>query len=142
MTLISGLPEERRMQLMCTKLDKNCEVFVKTSEEIPGKPKLEYLEAVAMTRCILVVASDILADLVSPDGEVKDDLTQEKNRLMEFVKKVCCEATINTLDAGPGVFLLRQIFKRSGSDCLKALARFFPWILPKDLISNVSAGSK
>ncbi len=121
------------VQHVYKQLEKMYDVLSGTSKENQEKPQLPYLKAVAMVRCILVIVSDTLARLVS-NNQLEDDLSSDENRLVELVEKLCCDARVNSDDVGPSIFLLRQIYKRFGSDCLKALAKNYTWVLPKHLV--------
>lgn len=89
-----------------------------------SKPQLsfEYLQAVADMR----VCITIFADMLYKHAKNNDD------RLLERAKTVCTDQDINQLETGPRIFLLKQIIRQYGTDCLHSLAYEEPtqWVLP------------
>lgn len=87
-------------------------------------------------RCALYVVADQLANLVKEDGTLDMEKLSKDQALYEAAKDVCTDHYINHRHTGPGIFLLKLIFKQSGSTCLKAFAKvkFLMWILPEHLV--------
>ena len=94
---------------------------------------LRYFEGVAKMRFALVV----VAELLHAQMEKKEQrtFTREASHLLERAKECCLSLKHNTEDAGPGIFLVKQIFKLYGKAFLTTLTsdRAKEWVVPAHL---------
>ena len=92
---------------------------------------LQYFEAVAKLRYALAVVAELLYTQV----ERKNAYSRDGRELLELAKQCCISAALNDEDAGPGVFLVKQIYRRYGKTLLTTLTsnRAMGWIVPPHL---------
>ncbi len=92
---------------------------------------LQYFEAVAKLRYALAVVAELLYTRV----ERKDAHSREGRELLEIAKQCCISPALNDEDAGPGVYLVKQIYRRYGKAFLTTLTsnRAMEWIVPQHL---------
>lgn len=95
-----------------------------------SKPQLsrQYLQAVAHMRVGITIVADMLYKHAKNEDSIDDDLLSTANM-------VCTDGDINQHKTGPGIFLLKQIIRQHGTDCLHRLAYEAPtrWVLPTHL---------
>ena len=92
---------------------------------------LQYFEAVAKLRYALAVVAEFLYTHV----ERKDTHSHDGRELLEITKQCCIAPALNDEDAGPGVYLVKQIYRRYGKAFLTTLTsnRAMEWIVPQHL---------
>ena len=102
--------------------NRNCEEEIFT---------LQHFEAVAKLRYALAVVAELLYTQV----EKKCAHSREELELLEKAKQCCISPALNDEDAGPGVFLVKQIYRRYGKAFLTTLTsnRAMEWIVPLHL---------
>ena len=61
--------------------------------------------------------------------------THQLQLLMDVTKNYCCDPNINDNEAGPGVFLMKQIARQYGVTFLTSLTSdpSMQWIIPENL---------
>ena len=89
---------------------------------------LQYFEAVAKLRYALAVVAELL---YTQEGTHSRD----GRKLLEIAKQCCISSALNDENAGPGVFLVKQIYRRYGNTFLTTLTsnRAMGWIVPPHL---------
>ena len=94
---------------------------------------LQYFEGVAKLRFSIAVVAELLYTQVERRGSRR--YTHEARTLLEKTKQCCINPELNTDDAGPGVFLVKQIFKQFGMAFLTTLTsdRAMEWVIPVHL---------
>ena len=76
----------------------------------------------------ITIVADMLYKHAKNEDSIDDDLLRNANN-------VCTDGDINQHKTGPGIFLLKQIVRQHGTDCLHRLAYEAPtrWVLPAHL---------
>ena len=96
------------------------------------------LESVAKGRYVLsLVANYLYKFFIEGDSKFSNDLDvhREFKYLLESVKRLCLESASTT----PQLFLVRQLVRRYGFDCVRTLGRFqeLQWIIPPEARQQV-----
>ena len=101
---------------------------------VHGHFSLQYFEGVAKLRYALIVVAELLHAQVERKRQ-QIIFSREGNLLLEMAKECCIDASLNSDDAGPGVFLVKQIFKQFGKAFLQTLTsdQSMEWIIPERL---------
>ena len=62
------------------------------------------------------------------------------NRLLLITRDLCLDNRVNIIDptgrvdtTGPVLYLLRQLIRQFGQDCLKTVSEAHPWVVPEEL---------
>lgn len=94
---------------------------------------LQFFEGVAKLRYVLVITADLIHDQL--DGKPDKILP---HHFIDEVRECCTNKAYNTPDVGPGVFLLKQIYKKFGKAFLLSVTSnpAMEWIIPKHLRST------
>ena len=89
---------------------------------------LQHFEAIAKLRYALAVVAELL---YTQEGTHSRD----GRELLEIAKQCCICPALNDEDAGPGVYLIKQIYRRYGKAFLTTLTsnRAMGWIVPSHL---------
>lgn len=84
-------------------------------------------------RFALVVVTELLHTQI--ERKEQQTFTREAYHLLEMAKECCLSLRYNTEDAGPGIFLVKQIFKLYGKAFLTTLTsdRAKEWVVPVHL---------
>ena len=97
---------------------------------LADKPQvsLQYLQSVAGVRFGLSVAAELLKN------------GHTNNRLLLITRNLCLDSRVNIIDptgkvdtTGPVLYLLRQLIRQFGQDCLKTVSEAHPWVVPEEL---------
>lgn len=138
---ICDLPFATKIKLIVQNL-KTSHKLLQEIRTAGTSTSLRNLKAVANMRSALSMIADRLADLVKEDGTLDLERLSSDQVLYEAAENVCTDESINYYHTGPGIFLLKLIFKQYGSTYLKALAKnkFLSWILPQHLIPSEEVG--
>ena len=85
----------------------------------------EYLEAVAKIRYVCYKVAKLLT-------QQHDDSDHSKQQLIKRVQVICQDKTINTIDIGPGIFLVKQIAREYDQTTFDELSinEKTKWIIP------------
>ncbi len=92
---------------------------------------LQYFEGVAKLRYALIVVAELLhSQKIVTKGH--QAFSREANLLLGKAKECCLSVSLNSDDAGPGIFLVKQIFKQFGKAFLVTLTsdQSMEWIVP------------
>lgn len=97
-----------------------------------------FLEGVAKGRYVLTLVADYLYKLfIEGDSNYSGDLDaqRELNSLLESAKRLCIESVSTT----PQLFLVKQLVRRYGFDCVRTLAGYqeLEWIVPPEARQQV-----
>lgn len=91
----------------------------------------ECLDVIAHIRCGLQIAACTLGPSAQGGRRVtfsnEDDL-----ELLRIVEVICSDHTINEVEFGPRVYLLKEIFHGYDYETLENLAKSFRWMLPQE----------
>lgn len=122
------------MEQACDLLEKG-KVALKSNvaPSVEGKISMEYLEGVAMLRYSFAV----IAELIHSDYiDQQKTYTHESQILLDMAKTCCSDATLNSDDTGPNVFLVKLLARKYGVTFLTNLIashQSMEWIVPQHL---------
>lgn len=91
---------------------------------------LGYIEGIAKVRFALSVVAELFHEDVAM-----------KSTLLDAVKKVCTDTSINCVDSstkqsditGPVLYLLKLIVRQYGFSCLEKVSAAYTWVVPPEL---------
>ena len=105
---------------------------LKSSEHKSSAVTFEYLEAVAKIRYVCFSVAKLRLEMTNDCGTQSDS-----TRLMNQLQQVCQDASINTIDIGPGIFLVKQIARQHDPRLLDKLSmEKAKWVVPECLRLN------
>ena len=105
---------------------------LKSSEHKSSAVTFEYLEAVAKIRYVCFSVAKLRLEMTNDCGTQSDS-----TRLMNQLQHVCQDASINTIDIGPGIFLVKQIARQHDPRLLDKLSmEKAKWVIPECLRLN------
>ena len=93
---------------------------------------IEYLEAVAKLRFVCSVVGDLLYKY---NKKGADSLTPNETELLQSMKICCNDDKLNSMEAGPAVFILKQVARQYGMSFLASLSNSeeLEWVIPAHL---------
>ena len=119
---------------------KICEEAFKTlslNSEKSFEMSVDTLEAVAKGRYVLKLVADHMFKLfIEGDASYRDlDVQRELMFLLRSARRFCAEGSSPT----PQLYLLKQLVRRYGFDCLRTLGRYqeLEWLLPLEARQQV-----
>ena len=119
---------------------KICEEAFKTlslNSEKSFEMSVDTLEAVAKGRYVLkLVADHMFKRFIEGDASYRDlDVQRELMFLLRSARRFCVEGSSPT----PQLYLLKQLVRRYGFDCLRTLGRYqeLEWLLPLEARQQV-----
>ena len=134
---MSELPHAQKVQdtLRHVKEAYRTIVDLKSDRSRRALSSLRSVRAIARLRFSLSVVARTLCSLVENDCVDTSSLDDDSRILIQAVKDVCTDASINEVDTGPAVFLVKQIIRQYGSACFLALVKCqdYSWVLPERL---------
>ena len=93
---------------------------------------IEHLEAIAKLRFVCSVVGDLLYKYNEKGG---DNLTPHETELLQSMKKCCNDDKLNSMEAGPALFILKQVARQHGMSFLASLSKSekLEWVIPAHL---------
>ena len=99
---------------------------------VQGNFSLPYFEGVAKLRFALIFIAEVLYKL----SERQQMYTHELYLLLEKAKECCLDTLFNSEETGPGIFLVKQLYKQFGKAFIEAFVSSntaMQWIVPSHL---------
>ena len=93
---------------------------------------IEHLEAIAKLRFVCSVVGDLLYKY---NEKGADSLTPNETELLQSMKICCNDDKLNSMEAGPAVFILKQVARQYGMSFLASLSNSeeLEWVIPAHL---------
>ena len=93
---------------------------------------IEHLEAIAKLRFVCSVVGDLLYKY---NEKGVDSLTLSETELLKSMKICCNDDKLNSMEAGPAVFILKQVARQHGMSFLVSLSKSkeLEWVIPTPL---------
>ena len=93
---------------------------------------IEHLEAIAKLRFVCSVVGDLLYKY---NEKGADSLTPNETELLQSMKICCNDDKLNSMEAGPAVFILKQVARQYGMSFLVSLSKSkeLEWVIPTHL---------
>ena len=111
---------------------------VLNSTSVEGAIRLQYLEGIAKLRYAIIVMAELLyykhGTSIEDEGS-QSYYTNDTELLLDIAKQCCNDDTLNTDNAGPAVFLVKQLARQYGISLLTNLTsdQTMQWIVPDHL---------
>ena len=105
---------------------------------VEGGICLQYLEGIAKLRYAIIVMAELLyykhGTSIEDEGS-QSYYTNDTELLLDIVKSCCNDDSLNTDNAGPAVFLVKQLARQYGVSFLTKLTsdQTMQWIVPHHL---------
>uniref|UniRef100_A0A1X7TWB5 RZ-type domain-containing protein n=1 Tax=Amphimedon queenslandica TaxID=400682 RepID=A0A1X7TWB5_AMPQE len=126
------LPPQAKTEKILQLLEKGQDLvkLVGTVSSLGENMSMYYLEGVSILRYSMTVIAEIMFT-----NDKKIYTHHQLQFLMDMTKKCCCDPNINDNEAGPGVFLMKQIARQYGVSFLSSLTSdpSMQWIVPENL---------
>ena len=118
------------MRTVIEKLESSFYIICKCK---PYNTTIEYLEAIASIRFYFHEVTNTFYLISEENRPVLKDTEHE---LIDKVRMLCTNQTINNSIVGPGIYLIRLFVRKYGFSSLMKLAKIFKWIIPDELSSD------
>lgn len=125
------LPPQTKTDKILQLLEKGQDlVKLGTVSPLGENISMYYLEGVSILRYSMTVIAEVM---FANDKRIHTH--HQLQLLLDMTKKCCCDPNINDNEAGPGVFLMKQIARQYGVSFLSSLTSDpnMQWIVPENL---------